>query len=495
LGPDGQPLRVNGHSQAALLDAVVARTAARLQYDAARDTPEFANHWLAADHLDADSAHNPVVRRKLRSRSRYEAGSNGYYSGSLSTAAQYLVGAAGPSLRMLTGIAGFDRAVEISWYRWAKEIQLRRKLLCIVLSWLRDGEGFAIAANNPKLRGRIKLDLQLLETDSVSHGAELPWGSAGVIDGIEFDAFGNPETYMVIPHPGGAAAQTGKATPIPAEFMLHVYSLTRANQHRGVPGFTPSLNTGAGSRRYREAVLSAAETAADLPIILRTMLPPEEAMSLAPFGQFPMPKRSSIALPEGWQGEQMDAVQPTAQYESFLRSQCSELGRPKSMPASLVTGDASDVSFSGAKVETTPFYLGLGCDREDLNDTALDKLFSLWWSESVREFNWQSDPETPPDHQWDYPQFPVADEVSDAQQIDKRLRNGTLSLSAAYALRGLDFEDEVAKMAADYGVSADEVKRALFRAIFNDKAQQADVSPPTPPADPAPTEGSDANAA
>ncbi|GAG76583.1 unnamed protein product, partial [marine sediment metagenome] len=48
----------------------------RGSYDAARTTPDFANYWANADHLDADTANSQQIRRTLVARSRYELGNN-----------------------------------------------------------------------------------------------------------------------------------------------------------------------------------------------------------------------------------------------------------------------------------------------------------------------------------------------------------------------------------------------------------------------------------
>ena len=70
------------------------------------------------------------------------------------------------------------------------------------------------------------------------------------------------------------------------------------------------------------------------------------------------------------------------------------------------------------------------------------------------------------EHSWDWPRYPVADIEAEANSRDKRLRNGTLTLEAAYAEDGKDFDDALERMAANYGVTVDEMREHLRTTIF-----------------------------
>jgi hypothetical protein len=101
-----------------------------------------------------------------------------------------------------------------------------------------------------------------------------------------------------------------------------------------VPECSSTLNTGAAARRWREATLAAAETAADFTIFLKTQFQPdaEEMQYATDFSQQEITKRMMTALPVGYDPFQMKAEQPTAQYEMFADALVNEQGRPKSMP-------------------------------------------------------------------------------------------------------------------------------------------------------------------
>ena len=468
-GAPVQSTPASAHSSVALRREVQAR------YDNAQTTDDNRRHWAAADSLDADSANSLSVRRTLVKRSRYETANNGFLDGIVQTFATDLVGI-GPTLRMETRSEAFNRAVEYAWGKWAKAVFLRRKLWCMANAKPQDGEAFAVLRNNPKLRDKVKLDVVLFETEQCQ-SPQLPWLVPGRIDGVYFDEFGNPEFYDVLKyHPGAGYAIPTLATPekVPADKIVHWFQLRRPGQHRGVPEFRSTLGVGAASRRFREAVLGASEIAASFAVLLeQTHDMGDDADTVSPMSTMEIEKKMMTALPDGTKPYQMEAKHPNATYETFVKSQINELARPKSMPFNKAACDSSSYNYASGRLDHQTYYGALNVEREDGNDLVLDPLFREWWKEAVDAWGWNGTPDEVPDHAWDWPKHPVADIVSEANANNIGLRNGSLSLSHLYSQQGEDFEDHVATMANDYGVTVDEMRRMLLNANLNAQNQQA----------------------
>lgn len=451
----------------------------KARYDAAANTNEFKNYWANSDSLDADSANSRAVRQTLVKRSRYEVGSNGFADGMVQTYANYLVGV-GPSLRLQTRSAGFNALVESEWLRWTKAIQLRRKLWCMAHAKVQDGEGFGVVRNNPRLRNPVKLDVCLFETEQCQT-PQLPYATPGYIDGIKFDEFGNPEWYDILEyHPGGnyqgsISSIYNKPEQVPAKFVLHWFQLRRPGQHRGVPEFRSTLNVGASSRRWREATVAAAETAAEFSAVLETAFQPDEMDLVEPMSTMEIQKRMMTALPNGQRLSQMRAEHPNATYEAFHEAQISEQARPKNMPLNIAKCDSSKYNYASGRLDHQTFFSALDVEREDANDLVLDPLFDLWFEQASLYYGWVGDPQQPPKRQWDWPKHPVADVVSEANAQDTRLKNGSETLTKAYADNGRDFVDDVETMAQDYGVPVEKMRELIRNAVFNAQNQQASV--------------------
>lgn len=463
LVPNG---KANGHARPEV--AAFFRQPNRravLSYDAARSGTDLDNHWAFADALDSDSANSKAVRHTLMKRSRYEAGSNGYYEGIVKTHCNMLVGV-GPTLRMLTGNRGFNQLIEREFYRWAMAVQLRRKLWSLCYARTADGESFCLLQTNPAFSG-VQLDLLPIEAEQVQ-SPYLPYQEVGYIDGIKRDENGNVQWYDVLPHHPGSSMRSFNQEPVrvaPSQ-MLHWFKLKRPGSSRSTPEMTSTLPVGASSRRHREATVAAAETAADFAALLKTTLPPDEADAVSPMSQQEIAKRMMTALPMGWDALQMKAEHPNATYADFHRLQISETARPLSMPYNAAACDSSTYSFASGKLDTLAYRAALDVERQDANDLVLDPLFREWFRE------WRSipDPEMQrslvvPNHQWDWPAHPVIDAVAEASATNTKLLNGSTTLRQVYSDAGMDYEDQLAVMAEDWFGDSSEESIAKARQI------------------------------
>jgi capsid protein len=472
----------------------------RASYDAAQDNPEYTNIWGNTDAYDADSAHSREVRHKLIKRSRYEVGSNGFSDGIAQTYATDLVGL-GPQLRMQTTSEGFNRMVETEWFYWTKAVQLRRKLWCQAHAKHTDGEGFAVARKNKRIKHSIPLDYVLYEADQFQTPF-LPWSEPGYIDGIKFDEFGNVEWYDLLRyHPGSSHYGSYfdlQPERLPAEMVFHWFKLRRPGQHRAVPECSSTLNMGAASRRFREATIAAAETAADYTTLLKTSMQPNELEAVSPMSTLDIQKRMLTALPEGWDAFQMKAEHPTATYSEFHKSLVNEQARPKSMPFNKAACDSSGSNYASGRLDHQTYYSYLDVDREDCNDQVLDPLFDLWFRLAVVRFGWLGGN---PDaisagaraHLWDWPKHSTIDITSEASANKTDLETGKESLSSLYAKDGRDYEDELAKDAVANGIDIDQQRqinmlRNMPQHLIPFAAQIIGLQAPSPTPTAAPTE-------
>lgn len=453
--------------------ALYAQFAAmRGSYDAARTSTEFQNYWANADTYDADSANSREVRHTLMSRSRYEIGNNGYSDGIAQTYATDLIGV-GPNLRMQTGSAGFNRLVEFEWYLWTKAIQFRRKFWTMAHAKFQDGETFAVIRRNPGVRHTLPLDLVVYEAEQCQTPF-LPFGVEGYIDGIKFDEFGNPLWFDILhEHPGTVGALSPTLTPerVPADRVLHWFKMRRPGQHRGVPECASTLNTGAASRRWREATLAAAETAADFSVFLKTGFQPDQLAKVTPMSTLSIQKRMMTALPQGWDPMQMQSQHPNATYEAFHDQLINEQARPANMPKNKAKCDSSQYNYASGRLDHQTYYAALDVERRDADELVLDPLFHAWFTLAIPRYGWLGgNPEAVSmaarSHLWDWPKHRVADVEAEANANRTKLESGQVGLHQLYSDCGFDLEDEIPKIATTFGVSEDEVRKRLFDVIL-----------------------------
>jgi capsid protein len=258
-------------------------------------------------------------------------------------------------------------------------------------------------------------------------------------------------------------------------YVGHWYAMRRPGQHRGIPELTSTLQVGASSRRWREATVSAAETAASFASLLYTDMPPGDADQVRPFESMEIERRMMAALPMGWRAEQMVAQHPNATYDSFNRAQIAECARPKNMPYNMAACDSSQSSYASGRLDFQPYFAGVDIERADCQDTVLNKLFRQWWKEAALVYGF-GDPRVLPVVRWDWPNHPVADLAAEANATDTGLRNGTKTLRQVYADNGDDFDIAVRQMAADYGLAEERMRETLRLAVFNGTNQLGSIA-------------------
>lgn len=478
IGPDGQPLRVPRLPSS--LPALSGRRPISATYDAARTTTDFENYWANADAYDSDSANSKAVRSTLVRRSRYEIGNNGFADGIAQTYATDLIGS-GPKLRMKSGSSGFNALVEFAFAQWAKRVQFRRKLWCLAHAKLQDGEGFGVLKTNPNLRSPVKLDWKLFETEQVST-PNLAWDdSENAIDGITFDEFGNVVSYDILKrHPGSMSARASEADRIDARFVQHWFTLRRPNQHRAIPELASTLNVGAASRRWREATIASAESAADFSVLLHTTLAPDELEDVDSLSVLDIEKRMMTALPRGYGASQMKAEHPNATFETFHKSQINEQARPKSMPTNKAMCDSSKYNFASGRLDHLGYYATLDVERLDCVDLVLDPIFDVWFDEAVLVFEWlggnpDAIGEVARSHEWAWPKHQVADANADANATKTNFDSGAIGLIDHLRSADVDFEARVREEAIAFGVTEDQVREFYRNKYFNAQNVQASM--------------------
>jgi lambda family phage portal protein len=455
-----------GPSRASLAQTVAEQRAAisklvRARFDAAETTPQNKGHWAMADALSADAALSPWKRRTLRNRARYEAANNGYLAGMVNTLATDAIGT-GPTLLLDCGPDASQEAVariEDNVYEWHQRIDLARKLRIMRIGKAIDGDVFALATTNRKLRG-VQLDIRHVEAEMVADPAAR-WEVEGSVDGIRFDADGNPSSYYVLKHHPGSThyGVTLEGRWVNAGNVLHYYHATRAGQHRGMGEVVPALELFAMLRRYQYAVVTAAETAADLAVILKTTMPAAgSATGIPAWDTMPIVRGMAMAPPEGWEPYQLKAEQPTSTFDAFERRILMQIARSLNMPYIVAVMDATGANYSTMRGDYLVYRKHLAAERAEVERVVLDPLLERWIEEATFLEGMIPDGLPPRDQwtwRWRWDGFEHIDPMKEAQAESVGLAAKTVSRAEACARRGKDWRQVFRQIAAERAYAAE----------------------------------------
>ncbi|MEM6503898.1 MAG: phage portal protein [Planctomycetota bacterium] len=437
----------------------------RAKFDAAQTTDENRRHWANADLLSPDAAASMDVRAILRSRARYEVANNSYARGIVLTLANDTIGT-GPRLQMLTDDPAANAAVEQAFMRWARSIGLAEKLRTMRMARAESGEAFAILTQNPGIDGPVQLDVRLVEADQVTTPGS--WGfrqstrDIPGVDGIEHDRFGNPIAYHVLKHhPGDTGVHLTSShlgddfDRLPAEAVIHLYRVERPGQSRGIPELTPALPLFAQLRRYRLAVLAAAETAADFALALYTDAPPNgEPDAVEPMDVFELEARMATTLPQGWKLGQVKAEHPSTNHVEFVMSILAEIARCLNMPFNVAAGNSSGYNYASGRLDHQTYYKAIRVDQSHIATTVLDPVFRGWLNEAILVTDllprWMRTVDFGTlDHQWFWDGNEHVDPAKEASAQATRLSSHTTTLANEYAKQGRDWETELRQRAKE----------------------------------------------
>lgn len=450
---------------------------AQAKYDAAQTTDENRRHWTNTDSLGPNAALNPFVRRVTRDRARYEFANNSYAHGIVRTRAMDVVGT-GPMLQCQSGLGPkVDADIEAAFWGWMVATKTPEKLLTLEITKTVCGEWFASFFRNPMIPDAVSLDYQPHEPEMIANPRLGFYGDRR--DGILFDDFGNVAGYMLLrEHPGEqpTIGLGNSADVIRAADMLHVYNCERPGQVRGISEVVSSLPLFAQLRRYTLAVIRAAETAADVAAILKSMMNPNDPDSedLEPFDAFELDPGMVLTMPKGWDLTQLKAEQPATTYAMFKREIICEIARCLSMPYNIAAGDSAGYNYSSARLDHRIYAKSIRVERFLIEMRVLDRLFERWWDFAVEADDYlpAEVAELPfaPVHEWRWDGDEYIDPQKEASSADIKIKSGTSHRLREYAIAGLDVNVEDEKAAASYGVTVDEYRAALFKLHFSDGA-------------------------
>jgi lambda family phage portal protein len=476
----GQPIQTKRLTQRS---GYVQRFGNRLKarYDVAQTTDENERHWANADFLSPNAAMTPAVRRKCRSRARYEAQENNSYAkGMILTLANDLI-STGPRLQLSTPDKAANRRVERSFHDWADEVRLAEKLRTMRVAKAVDGETFALMVNNDRLASEVTLDIRPVEADYF----EAPWGARpGEEQGIRFDEFGNPVDYwMCKQHPGGGSnvSMAAEGKWIPAAFILHCFRCDRPEQVRGLTEIVTALPLFAMLRRFTLATLAAAETAADFAAVMRTNTSASvEAESLPKDGWFdaiPLEYRAMLTLPNGWDITQLKAEHPTTTYAMFKAEIINEIARCLNMPFNVAAANSASYNYASGRMDHQVYHRSIRVEQSQWECCILDRIFRAWLDNATlipgllpenagpfAEWPWQ----------WFWDGQEHVDPTKGANARDVDLKNGMTHRGRELAKLGLDVDREDESAAESNGVTVEEYRRRVYEATF--AASKADES-------------------
>lgn len=423
---------------------------AERRWEAARTDRLNEAHWTYADGRDIN---DDLVGygEKLWQRTTYEVSNNPIVRGMIESHQADMIGAEGPTLRVVTSEDDADnkyaRALEEIWREWWYDCDINGIIAGpdLLRQWIRMfwqcGDAVTQLVNDSSADTLIKTRVHSIHPRRLATPPERG-SDFNLFMGVERTPTGRPTAYHIDQSAQGEfAMELPRYERINASNVLHVFEQEEPGQARGVPWLASVLQVAADLRDFDVQVLDAARQAADGGVILYSDHPDVEPVIVNE--DVPAPRRRQQTAPPGWKPMQIQSQQPQNNYVEYRKERHRDLGRPMAMPAMVVRLDSSSHNFSSSRFDGQMYGRVCAAKQAWLVRSGLNRLVRTIEKEALRvgqsgeskrlgrrpervELQWG----------WPPPLYRAADPVKEAKAATARMANGTSTLSQELASEG-----------------------------------------------------------
>lgn len=418
----------------------------RRGYEAAGGGPRSVASAWATEMSPVRSA--LAARPRLASRAQYSTQNSPTAAAISDVWVTSLVGD-GPSCRSAHPDQATRRALEAAWNAFYTRTDLLGLLMGTARSLVINGEALIHMAVGP--RGELRPRLLSPEQLDASVTREME-GGRRIVAGIEFDPFGEPVAYHILPTiPDLGLPTTWTAVRIPAADIIHIFEPKTPGAVRGTSWFAPIQTRLHELDTLEDALVTRARVAALFSGFVHDVegssglgtgtVDPQE-LSMEPGTLRILPAGSTIDFPS-----LPDSGDSATLIRHLLRSIASGVG----LPYELMTGDLSNTNYSSAKFGGEAFKRRVTALRASLLTARL--LEPIWRRlivlETLAGRLRVSNLEAAFAVSFLWPQWAALDPLKEAQADVLLLQSGLRSRAEIVSARGRDIEDVDAEISAD----------------------------------------------
>lgn len=436
---------------------VLARLGVLAHYEAARFRT--GRPILRTTYQDARLDIAAATRQKLQEKARYYERNSALINRLADIFECYVVGS-GLHVTPETSSEQWNDAARDWWRTWERfcDVASRQSFGTlqglIARSWFVDGEVFVLLTYGESGQPR----LQLIEAHRVSTpiGRQKEEGST-IVDGVEIDPkTGRPVAYHVSSVVAGERSSVIEWKPVPASEIVHVFEPSRPGQYRGIPFFTAALNTLEDLDELKKLEIKAARAAAVVANILvnqsgeadpETLLATGGVVSESSDGTVTAYEEKlggeTIVLRQGEDLKQFQSNRPSVVTREYWRDLQAEVCASAGIPAVLVYPDTMQgTQYRGSLDMAATFFRSRSAVMQEvvrrIYEHAIKSALSQipvatprdWYKASIRS-----------------PRSVNVDVGRNSAAMIAELAQGATNYEAIYAPQGLDWKEELRKLA------------------------------------------------
>jgi lambda family phage portal protein len=321
-------------------------------------------------------------------------------------------------------------------------------------SMIESGEVFVRLVRQPFGNSRIPFALEVIEADLLDDDyTGLEQNGNRVRMGVELDDWSRPVAYHFLNyHPGDyqfSSDQIAKKrrTRISADEIIHLYSIDRPGQTRGVTAFASAIMRLNNLKGYEEAEIIAARASSAMMGFVRT--PDQELFEDGTFEDQSVLDFAPGSIRRLAPGEEMQFFSPSRPDDAFtpfvaqmLRAVASGVGCSYTQ----VSSDFSKSNYSSSRLELLETRAHYKTLQQYMIEKLCQPIYERWvemavMSGQLRMPAFDMDPDRYYECKWIAPAAQFVDPQKEAEAYKSMIRSGIMTLSQVIALHGGDFEE------------------------------------------------------
>lgn len=300
--------------------------------------------------------------------------------------------------------------------------------------------------------------IQVLEPDYLDLGLTKTVEGGYIIQGVEFNKFGQRVAYWLFGQHPGDVLNTGvrnglsmTAQRVPAAEVLHIFEPSRPGQVRGVPRLAPVMLVMRDLDDWEDSELVRKKTESTVAIGITS---PEGDDFQFGSEVFDASGNRVTSMEPGMilklkPGEDVKFNQPAyaGGYEAYKVSRTQDLAAGVAMPFEVLTGNYSKSNYSSSRMGVVDYGRNVSAHQWNLMIPVLCDGVAGWFAREMQQFENVPGIALP---EWDPPAFDLLDRESEAKADQTMLQIGTMTFAQAAARQGYDPRkqlDEIAEYA------------------------------------------------
>lgn len=301
--------------------------------------------------------------------------------------------------------ANWERNTIREWNLWADSTSCDLERLnnfyelqqLAFLSWIMNGDVFALLPFNKRPNMPYDLRIQLVEADRVCNPMSYTFDTDKVVEGVERNEQGEIVAYHICNvHPKGFytkdktwkkvlayGSKTGRRN------VLHCMMQERIGQNRGVPLLAPVIEAIKQLGRYTDAELMAAVVSGMFAVFIETPTPENKIGELGSesdeedeINEMSLAPGAILALNEGERANIANPGRPNTAFDGFVSSLCRQIGSAIEIPPELLLKQFTN-NYSASRGALLEAWKTFRMYRAWLSNDFCQPVYEEWLAEGV----------------------------------------------------------------------------------------------------------------